>query len=72
MDETDIYRNTGRCRYPAVHGASGYSSRHVSSVRPYSEAAAPEAKGLVSDLHPHWSGLVLSSLLMAWGEFLRW
>jgi hypothetical protein len=72
MGVEDVFRYTPSGRYPSVHGASGYSSCHVPAVRPEPQAKQSKIKSAFGDFHRNWSGLVLSSLLVAWGGFLRW
>jgi hypothetical protein len=70
MGEENINRNSARGRYPAVHGASGYSSQHVSAVLVCAEGCPPKDAMPFGELYAGWCRLVLSPLWVFWGRVL--
>jgi hypothetical protein len=72
MQHEDVLRYTPRGQYPITHGASGYATGLMSAVRADQETTTSKTESSFSDIYRNWSGLVLSSLLVAWGGFLRW
>jgi hypothetical protein len=70
MDE-NVFRNSGRTRYPAVHGASGYSSCHVSEVLEPTKIPSPKGPLLERDFFGIWNPMVLPSLWLEWWGVVR-
>jgi hypothetical protein len=73
MDETDIYRNSGRCRYSSFHGSGGHATSHY-MPQVQRSPQGPEQADKMSErwLQAGWSGLVLSALCLVWWGIVRW